>query len=83
VVAKVVGIEVSCSQQQHVYFTSRCARAHMPPQCTQATAPGAAAVLPCVLQIATADQLEPATRSLAAECLVTLCEARDKVGAGA
>jgi hypothetical protein len=55
----------------------------MPPQCTQATAPGAAAVLPCVLQIATADQLEPATRSLAAECLVTLCEARDKVGAGA
>lgn len=29
-------------------------------------------------QIATAAQLEPATRSLAAECLVTLCEARDK-----
>jgi hypothetical protein len=32
-------------------------------------------------QIATAAQLEPATRSLAAECLVTLCEARDKVRA--
>lgn len=33
----------------------------------------------CLVQIATAAQLEPATRSLAAECLVTLCEARDKV----
>jgi hypothetical protein len=33
----------------------------------------------CPVQIATAAQLEPATRSLAAECLVTLCEARDKV----
>jgi hypothetical protein len=31
-----------------------------------------------LLQIATASQLEPPTRSLAAECLVTLCEARDK-----
>jgi hypothetical protein len=30
------------------------------------------------VQIATASQLEPPTRSLAAECLVTLCEARDK-----
>lgn len=32
----------------------------------------------CCRQIATASQLEPPTRSLAAECLVTLCEARDK-----
>lgn len=32
-----------------------------------------------LLQITTAEQLEAATRSLAAECLVTLCEARDKV----
>jgi hypothetical protein len=31
-----------------------------------------------LVQIATASQLEPPTRSLAAECLVTLCEARDK-----
>ncbi|WIA40679.1 hypothetical protein OEZ86_004377 [Tetradesmus obliquus] len=31
-----------------------------------------------MMQIATASQLEPPTRSLAAECLVTLAEARDK-----
>lgn len=31
-----------------------------------------------LLQITTAAQLEAPTRSLAAECLVTLCEARDK-----
>ncbi|KAF6254101.1 armadillo-type protein [Scenedesmus sp. NREL 46B-D3] len=31
-----------------------------------------------MMQITSAAQLEPATRSLAAECLVTLCEARDK-----
>lgn len=38
-------------------------------------------LLSCVvLQITIAEQLEAATRSLAAECLITLCEARDKVG---
>eukprot|EP00878_Enallax_costatus_P012560 GHUV01013118.1.p1 GENE.GHUV01013118.1~~GHUV01013118.1.p1 ORF type:complete len:1009 (+),score=321.88 GHUV01013118.1:364-3390(+) len=35
-------------------------------------------VVSAMMQITTAAQLESPTRSLAAECLVTLCEARDK-----
>lgn len=39
-------------------------------------------VVGAMMSVARADQLEAATRQLAAEFLVTLCEARDKVGQG-